>query len=234
MADEEGWTVSQWLKSFGFERYTKRFIENGYETKKLCSKLKAEDLDEMQITELPHRTILFNQSDMLRTGSFRPSSTQSNVCSNSSMPPPSPATSPCSMGSGSDLNSETYSTVFDDISDINKAKTMPQLKPMANQPKKASPLSDQLRPERTSLPSSGLKPSPTARKTTLSTGMLKLHSISTGPPKTKLELKIVIRELVQRDGFVLNEPPYSNEVSTKTNAVSKCLFIVACTQNQSC
>ncbi len=203
MADEETWTVSKWLKSFGFEKYLGLFVDNGYETKKLCSNLKAEDLDEMDITDLPHRAILFNQSDMLRTGLDRPSSSTShtNGSSDKAMLPPSPAASPSSLAS-SDLNSETYSTVFDDISEpTTKSKTAPILRSIA---KKKSATVDRTDSEKAS------KNLFHKTKRSISTGVLKL---SNGPPKTKLELKLLLRELVNRDGLALNEPPYCNEVS---------------------
>ena len=208
MADEESWTVSKWLKGFGFEKYLGLFIENGYETKKLCSNLKAEDLDEMNITDIPHRTILFNQSDMLRTGLSRPSPStphNTNGSSEKAMLPPSPAASPSSLAS-SDLNSETYSTVFDDISEpTTKSKTAPMLRSMA---KKKSATVDRTDSEKAS------KHTYHKTKRSISTGMLKpLHSTSNGPPKTKLELKLLLRELVNRDGLAFNEPPYCNEVS---------------------
>ena len=212
MADEENWTVNEWLESFGFERYLTRFLDNGYETRKLCSKLKPEDLDEMEISDLPHRAILFNQSDMLRTGQYRPSSIQSNSGSSSldKVPTPSPA-SPSSLAS-SDFNSETYSTVFDDISSSepsSKYKTAPPLLKTVSKKKTTASSSSVDHPDRVSTTAQKNK------RSAVSTGLFKHHSLSllNGSPKTKLELKLVIRELVQRDGLILNGPPYCNEVS---------------------
>ena len=209
MTSEEEWSVHGWLKSFGFEKqYLFRFIDNGYETKKLCSKLKPEDLDEMKITNVPHRNILFNQSDMLRTGLDRPSSTQSTSSNPyerlDKLSSPASPNSVCSV----DHNSDTYSAVFDDISEAKKSKTIPAPKPLANIKKKSSTV------ER----SSSITPKNNVRRT-VSTGAVKHHSLSTGSnsPKTKLELKLLLRELVQRDAIIFSEPPYSNEVSKPIN-----------------
>ncbi len=197
MTSEEEWSVNGWLKSFGFEKkYLNRFVENGYETKKLCSKLKPEDLDEMNITDIVHRSIIFNQSDMLRTGSDRPSTTTQSTSSN-------PYEKLDKLSSPASPPSDTYSSVFDDISEAKKSKSMP--KPISANIK--------LKSSTVERPSPGAAAKKKHVRRTVSTGIFKLHSVSTGAPKTKLELKLVLRELVQRDGIVLNEPPYCNEVS---------------------
>ena len=41
MSEVTPFDVKEWLKSFGLEAYKQSFLENGYETKKLCSNLKC-------------------------------------------------------------------------------------------------------------------------------------------------------------------------------------------------
>lgn len=208
MAAEE-WKVGDWLKSFGFERYLSRFLDNGYETKKLCSNLKAEDLDEMRITEPPHRSIIFNQSDMLKTG--KPSTSLDNGYVSVPSLPASPESPTVSMAS-SDLNSETYSTVFDDISETpNKSKSIPlhSTSSSSNKPSIAK------KPALISTSSSDKPLSKTLGPTSKRLGSpARTFKLNTSQPlKTKVELKMVIRDFVQRDALRLNHPPYCNEVS---------------------
>lgn len=205
MADEEGkWSVREWLQSFGFDKFLSTFLDNGYETKKLCSNLKAEDLNAMDITELPHRSTLFNQSEMLKNSCSSSTNSSSKLDNGYMTVPPLPPSSPETVSSvtSSDLNSETYSTVFDDVSQPNSAPLHP-IKPIIA--KKHHLPSDPSKPSSKTLPT-------TSRSLGSPGRSFKLESCSpTSPPKTKLELKWLIRELVQRDGLRLDKAPYCNE-----------------------
>ena len=195
MENDDSWSAKEWLKSFGLQRYLNSFLVNGYETKKLCSKLKDEDLDEMKITDKTHRSILFNQSDMLRTGSDRPSSTAGSKSPDKSSPPQS-------HSSSADLqNVEAYSAVFDDISEDKKSAAN-FTKPSKLMDKKKVSSFDK---------SEKAKPKVSVKRIKSASAIKPGSRPSTS--MTKLELKLLLREFVQRDGLVLSEPPYSNEVS---------------------
>ena len=60
------WSVAEWLTSFGMKELTPKFLEHGYETEKLCSKLQAEDMEAMCINNPMQLEVIYTQSEMLR------------------------------------------------------------------------------------------------------------------------------------------------------------------------
>ena len=203
MSEVTPFDVKEWLKSFGLEAYKQSFLENGYETKKLCSNLKDEDLDEMNIQNTMHRTIIFNQSNILRTGSEKPSSTPS---SGSNSPGKSPNASPLTdfRGNGLIFNSanDTYSTVFDDVTDAKKKKLTFPKSPVGSKKHSVPDISvgkrSKLGKRIKSIPGVQI-PSP--------------QRLQPRPKLTKIQLKVIIRDMINRDEIALDEAPYCLEVN---------------------
>ena len=72
--EAEIWSVEEWLKRIGMSDYTEGFVDNGYETVELVAKMKAEDLDAVGVKSKKDRGILFMQARMLleETTGIRP------------------------------------------------------------------------------------------------------------------------------------------------------------------
>ena len=69
---EQSWTVEQWLKDAGMDKYTTKFLDNGYDTQDLCAELQDQDLDAIGIAKRDHRKRLFALSKQLREDGWEP------------------------------------------------------------------------------------------------------------------------------------------------------------------
>ena len=203
-------STRDWLKGFGLEQYHSSFIENGYETQKLCANLKDEDLDGMNITNSRHREILFNQALVLWK-----SSTRSSSFGSESPTATSPQVRDNRKGKSGNVeklpvitDTDTYTAVFDDTSSqvpvpskpIKRKKPPRSPKPSIDSP----PRPHQKGPVK-------LNPSSfAARQKTEGASML-----ASIPPTlmTKLQLKVRIRDMLARDHIVLSHAKYVTEVS---------------------
>lgn len=216
------WSTKDWLKGFGLEQYHNSFIENGYETQKLCANLKGEDLDGMDITNPVHRDVFLNQAGMLRIGLDRTSSIGSespiNLNSGGNSPklrdytdsgksPKKPRSNSTSHATSEKLSiitdTDIYTTVFDDTVDTKRTKKKIRSPNMPSKRTDIKPLKPQKLVKRT--------PSfPALRQTSESASAL-----GNIPPRamTKLQLKFRIKEMLSRDHIVLSHAMYSIEVS---------------------
>ena len=232
------WTSTKdWLKGFGLEQYHKSFIENGYETQKLCANLKDEDLDGMNITNSRHREILLNQAIILTkncirqasVGSESPTTTSPQVKETRKANRSNPASNVEKLPVITDT--DTYTAVFDDKSSNSPVPTKPAKKKKPTRSPKPSMDS----PPRPHQPKGAIKlnPSQFARPKNEGAAASTLASI---PPTlmTKLQLKVHIREMLSRDHIVLSNAKYVIEVSYCTlfthysRKYTKCLHTSVC------
>ena len=106
--DWENWSVQEWLKSIGLNKYEDGFIDNGYDTPNLVAKLGKEDLDAIGVTKKKDRSTLFTQAMKLKEVVSK------DVCSTG--PPPllfagcSTGNSPISPQPPTDSYSEPWSS----------------------------------------------------------------------------------------------------------------------------
>lgn len=220
------WSTTTWLKGFGLEQYHNHFIENGYETQKLCANLKNEDLDGMDITNSGHRSVLLNQADLLKCALSSPSSSYDNESHELSTTNGDLVQSVHHNGYGRDqfdggkspqkprsnstgnveklsviTDTDTYTTVFDDVQDTKRNKKRPKIRSPKALPKRFDVKIDPTKnPQR--------KPHPASEGSEITT----LVGI---PPQmmTKLQLKIRIKDMLARDNIILSRPKYSAGVS---------------------
>lgn len=188
--EDDSWEVSQWLKSFGLQQYTGQFLDNGYETKKLCSNLKNEDLNEMNIKNPLHRDIIFNNSESLRKGETSPMVPVLQSCT---LAPP---------------GGEQYSTVFDDT-DSNNFNPATRWKhgQSSKSPQPRKKISSPERPE-------GIRPQRLVRRSPSSPArtVIPVVSVRNKEPMKKLTLKRMIKEQIIREGICVTAAPYVNQV----------------------
>lgn len=218
------WSTKEWLKGFGLEQYYNCFIENGYETSKLCANLKNEDLDGMDIKNSSHRNIFLTQSEMLKTtldtsiGAESPGKSghnspagrrsiggQSPKKRNSSSSVTLPL-SAASTISGEKMtvitDTDTYTTVFDDT-ESTKVKKRGVFSRSPKQPK-------------SDIDKKAIKKGSAGRfMSTTSQPVSGQSALASVPPKlmTKLQLKFRIKEMLARDQIVLSSGQYVIEVS---------------------
>lgn len=215
-------STKDWLKGFGLEQYHKSFIENGYETQKLCANLKDEDLDGMNITMSRHREILLNQAIILTKKCIKHSSVGSE--SPTASPPikenrkamrSNPASSVEKLPVITDT--DTYTAVFDDKS---SSHSPVPTKPAKKKKPQRSPKPSTDSPPRPHQPKGTvrLNPSQFARPKNEGVAVSTLASIAP-TQMTKLQLKVHIREMLSRDHIVLSNPKYVTEVSYCTLAL---------------
>ena len=227
------WSTKEWLKSFGLEQYYHCFIENGYETRKLCANLKDEDLNEMNITNTVHRGVFFNQAELLKAnGGDSPGKTSSGgssprgkVRANGGGHSPRlghlrafPMHSP-SVPNGEKIavinNTETYTTVFDDKELKKKKKKFPR-SPKLPEKKVSVPDKPEIKPPKPINPVNRTPSYPgvhTPLKTAPVPPVLPLPVASGRVQMTKLQLKFKIKDFLVRDNIILSDPQYSRNVS---------------------
>lgn len=237
------WSTKEWLKSFGLEQYYHCFIENGYETRKLCANLKDEDLNEMNITNKVHRGVFFNQAELLKAyGGDSPGKTSSEGSSSprGKVPTNGGGHSPrlghlrpfpmhsASVPNGEKIsvinNTETYTTVFDDKELKKKKKKFPR-SPKLPEKKVSVPDRPEIKPVTPAKPAKPLNPVNPVNRTPSYPGTHTGHKTAPVPPvlplavtsarvqMTKLQLKFKIKDFLARDNIILSDPQYSGNVS---------------------
>lgn len=207
----DGWDVNCWLEEIGYDkRYAQAFIDNGYDLPNLCANLKDEDLDAIEVDK-EDRNRLFEHVERLRHHSF--------------------ARIPISYSPVLDRNTSTRSTVNSNgnVGNGLPSFTRPPLdnfgasqEPSVKSPDSLGSVSHEL-PEHTppcttevQLYSEALnqssthppkKPPRSSKKTGKSVpSALPLSSSNNG--LSRLQLKLKLKEELQKDHIVINEPPY--------------------------
>ena len=191
----DDWSVEEWLKKAGMGRYTQAFQDNGYETPELCANLKDEDLDAVGVVSKQHRSKIFALAKTLlelegAASSQANDSSNNNNASFSSTSPPSIYSEPWT-GNGVAMHAteatDSHSVVNRKTSGEKKKVTLPPAKTKRQTKQKRTPVSP------------SLPPAPYQRE-------------EGAPVLTNLQLKLKIREELQKDGILLSEPPYCNDV----------------------
>lgn len=214
------WSVEEWLERIGMSEYAESFVDNGYETVDLVSKMKADDMDAVGVKSKKDRGILFTQARLLleETTGVRPApisrpspdpapvitltmsgsvspTTPSNKTPSYSEPwdnTPTPLQSPSTI----DAYSEPWKGSVSNGSSSTSANTIdgdrkpPPLPP----PNKGS--------------TKGKKPPPSPG--------IKLPEYKREDGEkgfTKLQLKLKIRDELLKDSIALSEHPFCNVVS---------------------
>ena len=205
------WSTKEWLKGFGLEQYYTCFIENGYETRKLCANLKNEDLDGMGITNTLHRNIFVNQSERLRTavdkrscGSESPGN--SPAVRHSSGKSPKKRTSSTTLplpSTDESTDTNTYTTVFDDT----KVKKRGLFSSSPKQPQKKNDTNK----VHSMKPKKNTNKKASASRFMSTAAQLVLDSQSP-QSMTKLQLKLHIKDMLARDQIILSDMKYITEV----------------------
>ena len=183
------WSVEEWLEKGGLAEYTTAFIDNGYDTPELCASLKVEDLDAIGITNKYHRSIIFTQARQLHVVPDAHSNpAEANFCDASCLAPTSEYSEPWAGGSsGGGLVGKRNGVLLEGKAG-KKSK-----KPGKEKAGKSSKLK------------SKHPPAPIISPT--------LPPYSSGGSKlTKLQLKLKLREALQKDRVILSEAPYCKEV----------------------
>lgn len=234
-SDLENWTLEKWLKKLGFRKYKQAFIDNGYETADLCSRLNKEDLDAIGVTNKQHRGSLFTHArkllELVDKESFlaseeivddvgsRFSASQSPKSSSGRTPPP-PATPPPPSNppppSGAKLAplpdySEPWNSKSLNVSPAAAAKNGLKMA-VATTPSEAPDGPSPAHRKTSRQGSGGKKRPPLSPGAGAELPMYKREG-SAGTTRTKLQLKLKIREELFARGVVLTEPPYCWEVS---------------------
>ena len=196
------WSVDEWLSKAGMSKYASEFVDNGYDTQELCANLKKEDLDAIGVKNKIHREILFTQAEMLLAAV---AGKKAELSSSGEAPTYTEPWNLTAGGSGGSRGAgrgkqngaipavhlpEKLST---DGASVNrktsreKKKPASLAKPSSKQKAiKRSPISPTLHPYQREDGSTGL---------------------------TRLQLKLKLREELQKDRIILSEPPYCSEVS---------------------
>jgi len=192
----ESWSVEEWLEKAGMGRYAQSFLDNGYDTPDLCANLKDEDLDAVGVVSKQHRSKIFAQAKILLEVEAATSSQANDSYNNNnvSTSPPSIYSEPWTGGSRQNgvaiqatEATDSHSAVIRKVSGEKKKGTMPPVKMKRQIKQKRAPTS------------SSLPPAPYQRE-------------EGAPVFTNLQLKLKIREELQKDGILLSEPPYCQDV----------------------
>lgn len=188
--EEDEWSVEEWLEKAGLAEYTTAFIDNGYDTPELCASLKVEDLDAIGVTNKYHRSIVFTQARQLHVMAdtyYKPA--DPNFLS-PNLAPTSEYSEPWAGNhTGGELGKQNGVLL-----QVPKNKEGKRSKKGSKEKAKKSP---KLQPKSKHSP----LPSPT------------LPPYSSGASKlTKLQLKLKLREELQKDRVILSEAPYCQEV----------------------
>ena len=182
---EDEWSVEEWLEKGGLAEYTMAFIDNGYDTPELCASLKVEDLDAIGISNKYHRSIIFTQARQLHV--VADTHHNPDVCDSSCLAPTSEYSEPWAGGqSGGGVGKQNG--VLLQGKEAKKGKKAGKEKAGKSSKQKSK------RP-----PAPVISPS--------------LPPYSSGGSKlTRLQLKLKLREELQKDGIILSEAPYCKEV----------------------
>lgn len=196
-----GWSVEDWLKGANMGIYATAFVDNGYDTIALCAELKDEDLDAIGVTNKKHRAILFTHAKQLREkagGLDRRAETLPGASSTEGMPAYSEPWTP-GKSEGAKQNGVIVHAGEDAGAHTHKGL-------------------HKKRSRETSRPAPAIKP---RKQLKVNTQPIKRPVVSPDLPPyqkdgpaglTRLQLKLKIREELQKDRIILSEAPYSHEV----------------------
>ena len=252
MSWDPQWSVEGWLEALGLAAYTDNFIDNGYDLQELCANLKKEDLDEIGVQKEEHRTLIFAKSAALRDeavahfkksnggGSAGSTDQSGSMGSHGSFPA---YTEPweeaqkhqysdvwvgeTAAGDGHGITpvlaqlmhaSGGQGQAMAELSDRQKGLTFPPAPPPKAPRKKKvwPPISPAGIPNQSSLsPTPPALPPPRVPQTQTTGGL------------NKLQLKLKVREELQKDRIILTEAPYCLEVSVNLHDVHVCKKNVA-------
>lgn len=208
---QQHWDVNSWLQEIGFDkRYTQAFIDNGYDLPSLCANLKDEDLDAIEVDK-EDRNRIFEHVERLRHLSFAriPISYNSLV--------PNGNVSRFNMSSNGDIGSSSSNTVtklpVDNFGAFQEpsVKSPDSLGSVSHElPEQTSPKMDvQLYSEALNQPSTHVPKKPPRsfkKQEKVISSSLPVSSSSAG--LSRLQLKLKLKEQLQKDHILINEPPY--------------------------
>lgn len=240
-SDLENWTLDKWLKRVGLRKYKPAFIDNGYETADLCANLNKADLDAIGVTNKQHRGSLFTHARKLlelvdkesflaseeivekdEPGSRPKTKAKSPKLSTRHTPPPPATPPPPTNPPPPSASSAAQLAPLPDYSEpwnskaISPAAVKNGLK-MTVAATTPGDSTDGLSPVHSAVasgPGSGSRKKPPKPPTSPGAELPAYkREGSAGTTRTKLQLKLKIREELFARGVVLTEPPYCWEVS---------------------
>ena len=209
------WSVEEWLEKAGLSQYATGFMDNGYETPELCAKLTDDDLDAIGVTNRHHRKTLFSRAKTLLEAIAK--SPQPSIEDSSSSVPLKPSSFPACKepwaGVGVGVGSApTYSEPWTGLESVKQNGVIihppgitttnhggVQRKSSGEKASKTKgpPLPKRRRP---------------AASPTRDRELPRYPREDGGTKLTKLQLKLKIRDQLQKDRIILSEPPYYQEV----------------------
>lgn len=230
--ETEIWDVEEWLDRIGMSQYAEDFVDNGYETPELVSNMKSEDMDAVGITNKKDRGILFTQARLLLEV-LPVKKTVVPPLRPSPVPPlrPSPAiTLTTTTGSSLSPTTPTSTSGYSEPWENTSSRT-PLHSPIGadgySEPWNAptpNGISKQISASSVGEAADGKPPPlPPPNKAGSTKGKKPPPSPGTKLPEykredggkgfTKLQLKLKIREELQKDSIVLSEGPFCKDVS---------------------
>ena len=194
---EDQWSVEEWLEKAGLAEYAAAFIDNGYDTPELCASLKVEDLDAIGVTNKYHRGIVFTQARQLHAmadAEYNRPADLNHLSPN--LAPTSEYSEPWAGGNqlGGEVGKQNGVLL-----QVTESKEVKKSKKGSKEKAEKSSKSKQHRNQRSPAPAI----SPTLPPYQRDGGTSKL---------TKLQLKLKLREELQKDRVILSEAPYCREV----------------------
>jgi len=209
---QQHWDVNGWLQEIGFDkRYAQSFIDNGYDLPNLCANLKDEDLDAIEVDK-EDRNRLFEHVEKLRHWSFAriPISYDSPML-NGNVPR-------STVKSNGDVGSSSSHLVTKLPVDNLGASQEPSVKSPDSLGSVSHELPEQTFPSTTEvqLYSEALNqlsthapkkpPRSFKKQEKVIPPPLPLSSSTAG--LSRLQLKLKLKENLQKDHILINEPPY--------------------------
>ena len=209
---QQQWDVNSWLQEIGFDkRYTQAFIDNGYDLPSLCANLKDEDLDAIEVDK-EDRNRLFEHVERLRHWSF------ARIPISYDSPVPNGNVSRSSVNSNGDIGSSLSNAVTKLPVDNFSASQEPSVKSPDSLgsvshevPEQTSPFKTdvQLYSEALNQPSAHApKKPPRSFKKQEKVIPPPLPVNSSNTRLSRLQLKLKLKEQLQKDHILINEPPY--------------------------
>ena len=232
--ETEMWSVEEWLDKIGMSKYTEGFVDNGYETVELVTQMKAEDMDAVGVANKQHRGILFTQAKLLHEAATgirpKPSPVPSKkpaaitISMSGSASPTTPSSTSGYTEPWDNTQSPIQSPLVAETAAYSEPWNSTALTPKSNGSSRAPIESTDggNRPPPLPPPNKAIKVpvkfKSKAKKPPPSPGVsLPEYKRDNGNKKlTKLQLKLKIRDELQKDAIVLSEPPYISEVSYLT------------------
>jgi len=204
------WDVSEWLNEIGLEeRYAQSFIDNGYDLPNLCANLKDEDLDAIEVSQ-EDRNELFEHVGRLRHWSVARKPIKFD---NSLTTIPNGNTVHCDNSSNTESSFTEYQQ---QPSDSLGASNELSVKSPDSLRSVSSELPDHTPPSKTEESEPDCKPSslhapkkpPRSFKHRVPPPTLPVNDTSQSQGLSRLQLKLKLKQELQKDHIVITEHPY--------------------------